>query len=243
MKLIRTLFLFLVLLMLITGCSDDSKKKSTFETDYPTDFEDISTIIAVGPWAESDYTLSMIISTQIMPAYYELEIDSTTYNNIEWVQDNGYWYTYVSLGFEYHYGDSLSYFLILDSTVISGIINVPYFPYVSWSPLNFVRDYDFYWTLQEDTDLQIVNFYLETSTKEINKEWRIAGSKREYEIDKSYYKSYQNSAQYIDISLMPINFSLTDNALVYATAFSGIYMSSNEVLDYKKIAKCILDNN
>ena len=242
MKVFKLLLVFAFLLMLLIGCEEDSK--NTFETDFPlfggNGEEDIETIMMVTPAINWNRDAWISLITMNEPITWMLEINGIQVDFI-WEQFDE-WEAGITVEGMGTAGENMTYVFELNGDTFSGNLTIPYFPIVNWPPFNFNEDYEFTWTLTQNTDVQWIDFYIETSDDYFEETWLIDGADRSFEINKNNYEDYQNYYEDISIYLHPINFSIFDETLIFSLTFAGADIEENRELNIKKIAKTIMEN-
>ncbi len=241
MKFVKLVVVMCFALLLITGCDEDSK--NTLGTDFPTNLDDVGTVMVITPWEGWGREASVMIWTDTEPVTSSLEINGTVYD-LEWEFYGVDWSTWVFIDGTSGCGDTFNYDLTINNNTISGSIDAPYLPEVDWPVFNFNENYAFEWTLEADAELQIIEFYLETIDDEIFEEWQISGSERAHEINKSKYQGYENTYDYLDIGIMPVNYKWHNgnNVFVLSHTYTGMTLNPYKSIDYKKLSKKILNN-
>lgn len=242
MKRFKLLLILAFLLVLLIGCDEDSK--NTFETDFPTWNENrpegIETWMAVIPFVNINRDASISINTLNEPVTWMLEINGIQVDLTWELLDE--WVAGIFVEGMCAAGENMTYILELNGDTFSGDLTIPYFPIVNWPSFNFNENYEFTWTLTQNTDIQIINLNVETFDEYFWKQWLVDGEDRSFEIDKSNYEDYQNNYEWIDIGLMPTNFSVIDETLIFSVTFAGTDFEEDRELDIKSIAKTIMEN-
>ncbi|NQV17991.1 MAG: hypothetical protein HQ534_05550 [Armatimonadetes bacterium] len=242
MKRFKLLLILSFLLILLIGCEKDSKK-NVFETDFPlfggNGAEDIETIMMVTSLdVNSDAWISLYTMNE--PITWMLEINGIQVNfTWELLEE---WVASIFVEGMCAAGETMTYIFELNGETFSGDLTIPHFPIVNWPSFNFNEDYEFTWTLTQNTDVQMIDFGIETFDDDFVETWLIDGADRSFEIDKNNYEDYQNNCEWIGIYLHPINFSIFDETLIFSLTFAGANIEEDRELDIKKIAKTIMKN-
>ena len=116
-------------------------------------------------------------------------------------------------------GSNISYFFQNSGKTFSGNITIPQNAYVTWPEFNVDEDFTFNWTLQENTDIQIVEINIENNDDYFVSYWQLDGEIRSHTISKSYYQDL-NSFQ-LDIYLDCINYKNYGDFFIYAHSYDG----------------------
>ncbi|MCF7792993.1 MAG: hypothetical protein K9N09_03660 [Candidatus Cloacimonetes bacterium] len=241
MRIFKLLLVFMLALILVTGCDEDDK--NPVGTDFPTNLNNLETVMIITPWQDLAREASILIWTTTEPTSSSLEINGTIFD-LDWEYFGTDWETWLYYDGTGGFGDTFNYELVINNNTITGSVEAPFLPDITWPDFNFNQNYAFDWELPTSPDLQFIEFYLETMDNEYFEEWEIAGSERSYEINKSYYQDYSNTYTYMDIGIMPVNFNLhnSGNDLVFANTYEGMYLETRTIDDFKRIATKIMQN-
>ena len=264
MKKLLIFMLSTILLLMLTSCADDSSSGGSSSSGFPTlpeDFEE--------EWSElgfeqviyiilqDDYTGVELLSYE-EPEEWEFRLNGEDID-IEWYIDeeqreDEVWRAYVDEEdlpeeVDLSSGSTVSYYLKVNSTTSSGELTIPFQVDVDWDEFDFNEDFAFDWEIQQNPNIHYVFMCFECEMEEeeyeINKNWQLSGSQREYLIPQNLYQQYENSDYYcFYVSLSAMNFRNTGKCIVMSFSYdeydAGNWRSDSKP-DKKERMKRILE--
>ena len=248
-----------ILLLMLMSCADDSGGGGS-GSGFPT-------IPQEDDWEWSDFGFKQVIFLSSwgvsLTSYEEPETWEFRLNgeeiDIEWELDwesreDDTWWAEVDEedlpeGVDLSSGSTVSYYLQVNNTTSSGELTMPYQVYVEWDEFDFDENFEFDWEIQQNPNLQYVFMYFECEIDDeyydVNKNWQLSGSKRDYSISKSLYQQYEDCDDYwLDVLLEAINFRNTGKCMAISSKgdwYESGYKRSDKKFDKKERMRKIID--
>jgi hypothetical protein len=215
-----------IMLLLLFACSNNDNSTGPGNNEGPGNFPAGNSLCEDGLCLEFDYFMGFYhednaVWFEIFSKYNVgncvVKLNGEEFGIVwEYEDECGWWGEPMNNDFieNLTIGSNISYFFQNNGKTFSGNITIPQGADVTFPEFNINEDFIFNWTLQENTDIQIVEIGIENNDDCFVSYWQLDGDIRTHTISKSYYQDW-NSFQ-LDIYLNCINYKNFGDFFIYA---------------------------
>jgi len=194
------LFITAIVLLLLFACSSDDNSTGPGNNEGPGNFPSSNSLCEDDLFLEFDYFMGFYHEDDAVwfEIYSKYNVDNCVVKlngeefGIVWEYEDefGWWGHPMNndLIENLTIGSNISYFFQNNGKTFSGNITIPQGADVTFPEFNVNEDFTFNWTLQENTDIQIVEMHIENNVDESVSYWQLDGEIRSHTISKSYYQ-------------------------------------------------------
>ena len=111
---------------------------------------------------------------------------------------------------------------------------MPYYPDVYWSEFNIEEDYIFNWSLQKDSNIQLVWIGIEDNDDCNQYHWQLEGNLRNFTISKIYCQDFNEDELCFWLDFYNINYKNFGDCFVFASSDDWYQYPENKRYLYHK---------
>jgi len=194
------LYISAIMLLLLFACSSDKNSTGPGNNEGPGNFPSSISLDEDDLCLEFDYFMRFYHEDNAVwfEIFSKYNVDNCVVNlngeelGIVWTYEDecGWWGDPINndLIENLTIGSNISYSFQNNGKTFSGNITIPQGADVTFPEFNIDDDFTFNWTLQENTDIQIVKMFIEDDDNESVYYWQLDGDIRTHTISKSYYQ-------------------------------------------------------
>ena len=225
-----------IMLLLLFACSNNDNSTGPGNNEGPGNFPSSNSLCEDDLCLEFDYFMGFYYEVDgvFFEIFSKYNVDNCVVKlngeefGIVWDEEESGWFGEPmnnDLIEDLTIGSNISYFFQNNGKTFSGNITIPQGADVTWPEFNADEDFTFNWTLQENTDIQIVKMRIKNNDDESVYYWQLDGDIRSHTISKSYYQDL-NSLEFC-IWLDCVNYKNFGDFFIYAYSYN-----ENSVFEY-----------